>query len=153
MLTFTTTEDYLLIGGKTFYIKDCIKTLGGKWRKESSCWALCIFLDSEELRQAMLGDVNSAHKALKKKEREERKAQKAYDASPEGMAAAADAERQRIRWCFEQKQKTGAYSWLCCDECQVVDWKRHHTTCMKCAEWDGYCWNSFRINGSIFTGD
>lgn len=101
----------------------------------------------------MLSDAKSAHKAIKQQERQKRKAQKAYEESPEGIEAAVEAERQRIHWCFEQKQKTGAYWWLCCAECTVIDWKRHHTSCMKCAEWDGYCWNSFRVNGSIFTGD
>ena len=153
MLTFSTTDDHLLIGGKTFYIKESLRSLGAKWRKESSCWALCIFLDNEDLRAAMLGDAKSAHKAIKQQERQKRKAQKTYEESPEGIEAAAEAERQRIRWCFEQKQKTGAYWWLCCAECTVIHWKRRHTSCMKCAEWDGYCWNSFRVNGSIFTGD
>ena len=62
MLTFTTTEDYLLICGKTAYIKGILKFLGGKWKKTSSCWALPIFLDSESLREAMLGDVMTAYK-------------------------------------------------------------------------------------------
>ena len=62
MLTFTTTEDYLLICGKTAYIKDVLKCLGGKWKRHSSSWALPIFLDSETLREAMLGDVISAYK-------------------------------------------------------------------------------------------
>jgi hypothetical protein len=62
MLTFTTTEDYLLICGKTAYIKDVLKCLGGKWKKNTSCWAIPIFLDSDILREAMLGDVITAYK-------------------------------------------------------------------------------------------
>ena len=62
MLTFSTTEDNLLVGGKTIYIKETIKDLGGKWNKRASCWALPIFLDSDSLREAMLGDVLSAYK-------------------------------------------------------------------------------------------
>jgi len=62
MLTFSTTEDTLLVGGKTIYIKDAIKNLGGKWNKRCSCWALPIFLDSDSLREAMLGDVITAYK-------------------------------------------------------------------------------------------
>jgi len=62
MLSFSTTEDYLLVCGKTAYIKGILKFLGGKWKKSSSCWALPIFLDSESLREAMLGDVMAAYK-------------------------------------------------------------------------------------------
>ena len=66
MLTFSTTEDHLLIGGKTFYVKDVIKTLGGK-RRNGSFWVLPIFLDSADLREAMLMDAEAACKAARKK--------------------------------------------------------------------------------------
>lgn len=153
MLTFTTTKTHLNIGGKTFYAKEEIKALGGKWDPISSSWTLPIDRDTEDFRKQLQEMATSAEKAVKKKEREERKAEKEYAASPEGMAATAAAKKDTINRCFEEKQKTGAYWWLCCAECEVVDWKRKHTNCMKCAEWDGYCWNSFRVNGSIFTGD
>lgn len=153
MLTFTTTEDYLLIGGKTFYIKESLRTLGAKWRKDSSSWALCIFFDSEELRNAMLKDVESAQKLERKKKRDEAKVARAYWASPEGQAQAAEDERQRVKYALDEKKKTGAYWWICCEECRVIDWHKKHTSCRACAEWDGYCWNSFRVNGAIFTGD
>jgi hypothetical protein len=153
MLTFRTTEDHLLIGGNTFYIKDAIRVLGGRWRKELSCWSLPIFLDNEELREVMQGDAEAACKAERKKRREEAKAARAYWASPEGLARAEEEERARVRRALEQKKETGAYWWVCCEECKVIDWHKKHTSCRACAEWDGYCWNSFRVNGSIFTGD
>jgi hypothetical protein len=153
MLTFNTTDDYLLIGGKTFYIKDALRTLGAKWRKDTSSWALCIFFDSEELRNAMLKDAESACKAERKKRRDELKAARDYWASPEGQTRAAEEERERVKRAIQEKAKTGAYWWICCEECRVIDWHKKHTSCSKCAEWDGYCWNSFRVNGSIFTGD
>ena len=153
MLSFTRGQTNLIIGGKTFYAKESIKALGGKWDSHSVSWTLPIEIDTENLRRELEEASTSAKKAIKKKGKEERKAQKAYEASPEGIDAAADAKRETVRRCFEEKQATGAYWWLCCWECEVVDWKRHHTSCMKCAEWDGYSWNSFRINGSIFTGD
>jgi hypothetical protein len=62
MLTFNTTDDYLIVGGKTVYIKAALKCLGGKWNKHSSCWSLPIFLDSTALREAMLGDAMSAYR-------------------------------------------------------------------------------------------
>lgn len=153
MLTFIRSQTSLIIGGKTFYAKESIKALGGKWDSYSFSWTLPIEIDTENLRRELEEASKSAEKAIKKKERDQRKAEKEYAASPEGMAAAVAAKKATVRRCFEEKQKTGAYWWLCCAECEVVDWKRKHTDCMKCAEWDGYCWNSFRVNGSIFTGD
>ena len=65
MITFSTTEDHLLISGKTFYIKEIIKTLGGK-RRNGSFWVLPIFLDSADLRDAMQRDAEAAYKAAGK---------------------------------------------------------------------------------------
>jgi hypothetical protein len=65
MLTFSTTEDHLLISGKTFYVKDIIKTLGGK-RRNGSFWVLPIFLDSADLRDAMQRDAEAACNAARK---------------------------------------------------------------------------------------
>jgi len=152
MLSFSQTENKLIVSGKTFYVRDIIRALGGKWNSANSAWCLPIFLDGEEFRQNLQNDADSAYKAIKQKEREERKAQRAYEKSPEGKAAAAEAEKKRIQWCYEQKQKTGAFNWICCADCRVVDWDRKHTVCMRCAEWDGQTWNSFRVRGGIYTG-
>jgi hypothetical protein len=153
MLSFNTTDDSLLIRGKTFYVKETIKNLGGQWNKASSCWTLPVFLDSDQLRYAMQKDAEAACKAERKKRRDELKAARDYWASPEGQAQAAEEQRQRVKRALQEKAKTGAYWWICCEECRVIDWHKKHTSCSKCAEWDGYCWNSFRVNGSIFTGD
>jgi len=152
MLSFHTTDTYLLVGGKTFYAKEAIKSHGGKWDPHSCSWSIPLAIDSPEFRSALQEEANALEKAQKAKERLERKALREYAASPEGIEAAAEAERKRVRRCFEQDKK-GVYWWLCCADCKVIDWHKKHTSCMKCAEWDGYCWNSFRVNGSIFTGD
>lgn len=152
MLVFTQSGEKLVVGGKTFYAKDAIKSHGGKWDSQSSSWTIPLDKDSPEFRIALQLEANALEKAQKSKERLERKALREYAASQEGIEAAAEVERKRVRWCFEQ-DKTGAYWWLCCAECKVIDWHKKHTSCVKCAEWDGYCWNSFRVNGSIFTGD
>jgi hypothetical protein len=65
MITFSTTEDHLLISGKTFYIKEIIKTLGGK-RRNGSFWVLPIFLDSADLRDAMQRDAEAACSAARR---------------------------------------------------------------------------------------
>jgi hypothetical protein len=152
MLVFTQSAEKLVVSGKTFYAKEPIKSHGGIWDSLSSSWSIPLEKDSPEFRRALQLEANAIEKAQKAKERAERKAQREYEASPEGIEAAVETERKRVRWCFEQ-DKTGAYWWICCAECNVIDWYKKHTSCMKCAEWDGYCWNSFRVNGSIFTGD
>lgn len=152
MLIFTQSAEKLVVSGKTFYAKDPIKSHGGIWDPQSSSWSIPLEKDSPEFRRTLQLEANALEKAQKAKERAERKAQREYEASPEGIQAAAEAERERVRKCFEQR-KTGAYWWICCADCKVLNWHLKHTTCMKCAEWDGYCWNSYRINGSIFVGD
>ena len=65
MLTFSTTEDHLEIRGKTMYVKDSLKMVGGQWR--GSYWTLPIFLDGEELREAILRDAEAARNSRRRK--------------------------------------------------------------------------------------
>jgi len=148
-LIFSTTDKSLIVGGNTFYAKEDIKALGGKWEPSSKTWALPIQLDSTSLRTTLQDKRTATEKSIKETEKAQKKAEKAYAASPEGRAAAAAAEHQLILNCLEQKKTTGAYHWICCDKCVVIDWKRQHTSCSACAH-DG---NTFRVRGSIYTGD
>jgi hypothetical protein len=153
MLAFKKTEANLIISGKTFYAKEAIKALGGTWDGIGHVWMLPAHLDSEYLRVDIVVKATAKEKAEKKKQREEAAARRAYAASPEGKAEAEEAERQRILACLEEKKKTGAYHWICCEKCEVIDWGRQHTSCMACASWSGQSWNTFRVRGSIYTGD
>ena len=153
MLEFKKTESSLLISGKTFYAREAIKALGGIWDGMERVWILPAHLDSEHLRVDIVVKTTAKEKAEKKKQREEAAAHRAYAASPEGKAAAAEAERQRILACLEEKKTTGNFHWICCQECKVIDWGRKHTSCKACAHWDGQSWNTFCVNGRRYTGD
>jgi hypothetical protein len=65
MLSFSTTEDHLEIRGKTMYIKESLKMVGGQWH--GTYWTLPIFLDGEDLREAILRDAAAARKLRRKK--------------------------------------------------------------------------------------
>jgi hypothetical protein len=135
-LEFKTYDKSLIISGKTFVIKDLIKTNGGKWDDQKKSWSVPIEKDSPDFRLLLLDELNAA---IRKE-----KALKAAARSPEGIAAAKANERAIIKRLASQ----GSY-WICCENCTVVDWMRKHTTCDKCAQ-DG---NSFRVRGILYTGD
>lgn len=152
MLAFTTTHESLLIGGKTFPIKENIKALGGVWDSSRSSWTLPASLDSEDLRSELRDHLKSTLTKERKQRALERASQRAWERSPEGIAAAEKAERDRVAWAFKKKQTTGDYFWICCPECKVMDWAKMHTICHPCGEWDGQSLNAYRIRGSIYTG-
>lgn len=140
MLIFTKTATNLNIAGKTFPIKELLKTLDARWDPSILQWTLPIHLDSEHLRNTLtqkLEDNIVIEKVEKKKAIE-------FARSPEGIAM--------VKNQIEEKRKTGAYHWICCDECEVIDWRRQHTSCKACAEFDGQSWNSFRVSGRLYTG-
>ena len=149
MLGFTKNSTHLVVTGKTFPIKDSLKALGARWDPTVSAWTLPAHLDSEHLRS----DLNNKLKEIAAVERAEKKKAAAYAASPEGIAEAKEKQRNLIIACLEEKKKTGAYHWICCEKCEVIDWARKHTSCRACADWDGQSWNSFCVNGRRYTGD
>ena len=153
MLAFKKTEANLIISGKTFYAKDAIKAVGGKWDPSIYSWTLPAHIDSEMLRKELMEKAGATEKAEKKKEKDVKAAARAYAISPEGIAEAKAAAKARVLWALEQKKTDGSYHWICCEQCEVIDWGRKHTSCMACAEWGGQSWNTFRVRGSIFTGD
>lgn len=51
MLVFTKNASNLVISGKTFYAKEAIKAVGGRWDSSTSSWSLPAHLDSEMLRK------------------------------------------------------------------------------------------------------
>ena len=153
MLDFTKNASNLVISGKTFYAKEAIKAEGGRWDSSTSSWTLPVHLDSEMLRKDLTEKAVTAEKETKKKEKDAKAQERAYARTPEGIAAAKEAQRLRVLDCLEQKKKTGAYYWICCEKCEVIDWQRMFTSCDACAVDCGLYKNTFRVRGSIFTGD
>ena len=160
MLAFNKTQTHLVIGGKTFYAKEAIKAVGGSWDPSTYSWNLPVHLDSTTLRNDLEAKGKEVYEEERKKKKEEKQkekqrlvAQRIYDATPEGIAQKKAKEKEAVLAALEQNKKNGAFHWICCEQCEVIDWGRKHTSCMACAEWNGQTWNSFRVRGSIFTGD
>jgi hypothetical protein len=151
-LQYILSDDGVLVTGKTFDVKDILKAKGAVWNPSKSAWFFPK-TDVDTLRASIAVEVNERMDAMKIQRNQELAAQKAHKkwlATPEGMAHVAEKEKEKVRWALGQKA-VGNYSylWICCEECQVVDWNRKSTYCLAHAE-DG---NAFRINGGIYTGD
>ena len=167
MLYFETTDNSLLVRGKTFDIKEILKTsYRGRWDPTAHAWALPIELDSDDLRKDLLGAEKAAKKAAKEaaKEVAERakiraQEQAAFAATPEGKEVARQqriADNTARREDDKQRIARGEaplYWWINCLECEVVDWTRKCTTCDACADVCGFIKNTFRVKGMIRTGD
>jgi hypothetical protein len=156
----TREETQLVISGKTFDVKDTIKSLGGKWDAARRIWTLPLELDTEETR-ARLGALTKQQEevaeaavavwreAVLKAEKEGRAA---AIKRAEKRRAAADAKNlELVKWCLADT--SGKYSWVCCDKCEIIDLEKGHSSCRAHAHWDGQSWCSFRIFGSLYTGN
>ena len=149
MLQFNTTQTNFVVSGKTFAIKDDLKAMSGKWDPKKSCWNLPLNAGTPEACAALWAKLAEAEKVEKAKRKEERVAEKAaavYAASPEGKKAA-------VLLALANKTKTGAYHWVCCEHCQVINWALQHTSCRVHSQNDGQSLNTFRVRGAIYTGD
>jgi hypothetical protein len=103
-------------------------------------WHLPAWHDHPELRTKL------EELATQKKKEEDavKKAVRLYAKSPEGKAVAAAEEKLRIKAAV-----AAGSTWICCENCEVIDWIKQHTYCQPCGV-DG---NSFRVRGNIRTGD
>lgn len=153
MLSFTKNATHLVVTGKTFLIKEELKILGGRWDPAGSAWILPVHLDSEYLRTELNNKLKDTATAERGQSMMTIAAIKAYAQSPQGKAEAKLAAEARVLWALDQKKKTGAYHWICCEKCEVINWTRKHTSCQACAEWSGQSWNTFCVNGRRYTGD
>ena len=140
-LSFTTNGPTLVISGKTFHAKEAIKALGGKWNPASSSWTLPLSCDTEEIRLSL----NQLVIASVKKEKDEKKALEAFDKSPEGKAFNEAKRIEGIRHMLKQKELTGQFHWICCEDVVIVGSSRRgqHTNCKT----HGFCVNGFRFTG------
>ena len=157
-------ESQLVLNGNTFDVKEIIKALGGKWNPARRVWTLPLDLDTDETR-ARLGALSRNDQELL--EEATKAAAAAVTAAAEDRAVAAakqhakaellaskaaklrEAEKLRVQRCVA----SGNYTWICCDDCEVIDWNKKHTSCRAHAHWDGQSWCTFRINGTLYTGN
>ena len=124
-----------LTGYDTFALKEAIKAAGGKWNAATKTWTV-----------ADLGAVLDAANLLSVQRTEEKRlarlAAKAKRTTPEGLIALTQEKKNLVLNALKVKKETGAYYW-------VIDWVRAHSSCTVHAEYG----NTFRVRGSIYTGD
>ena len=134
----------VIVSGNTYDVRNDLKKIGGVWNPKASLWSIPTTADTPELRQEL-----EALATQKKAEQDAaKKAARLYAASSEGKAAAAAAEKELILKIVAEK-KAGKYHWICCENCEVIDWDRHHSSCATC----GHDGNTFFVNGKLRTGD
>jgi hypothetical protein len=139
-LSFAVVDAGVLVSGKTFNVKDRLKEVGGRWNPQLSQWSIPVAAHSPALRD----ELEALATQKKAEEAAANKAARIYAASPEGKAAAAADEKRRIKAAV-----AAGSSWICCNDCVVIDWVRKHTSCRAC----GHDGNTFFVNGILRTGD
>lgn len=161
MLTFTTNETHLFISGKTFDVKETLKNLRASWDCERRVWSLPIALDTDFLRRSLTDRAKEAadarrpaKKELSPLERAEKKEAAAKKKAARLYAASSEGKKAALMAALAEKEKgNGAYHWICCDQCNVIDWARQHTSCEVHAIDCGLYKNTFSVRGMIYTGD
>lgn len=151
----------LVLTGKTFDVKEAIKSLGGKWNPLRRVWTLPLEADTDEVRVHLgawtISEEEDAEDAMKAAAAAAVAAVEATMAAQRSTAAKAAAKRERARKAEKERVRrcvaSGSYPWICCENCEVVDWVNRHTSCRVHAHWDGQSWCTFRINGTLYTGN
>ena len=141
-----------LSGYDTFALKDAIKACGAKWHQETKTWVINTPTDLSPLISAA-STLSEQRTQEAKDKRTAAKAQREFDATPEGQAIIKANQKAKVMAALAQKAATGAYHWICCEHCEVIDWARQHTSCKPCGSFDGQSWNTFRVRGRLYTGD
>ena len=132
--------------GKTYDVKEQLKANGGRWNAQVNGWMFRDCTDVEELRsrlEEVVEQVMLEKKRARKVELAERKMHREWLRTPEGMAYTAAEERTRVAAAV-----AAGSPWICCAECEVIDWQRQTSSCQVHAV-DG---NTFRVRGNIYTG-
>jgi hypothetical protein len=138
MFKFTIVDNTLQVSGKTFDVKDELRMRGGKWNPKLNVWELDVVHDNNELRDTLIAIVEKKKTALK--------AEQEYAKSPEG-------KKRAVMNALEIKKRTGQFFWVCCEECNVLDWGRGFTSCQVHSQDYGLHKETFRIMGKLYTGD
>jgi hypothetical protein len=140
-LLFTTTATQLIVTGKTFPIKEALKSIGGIWN--SPRWILPLNADSPLTRANLVESCRRGILAEKEAVAAAQKARLAYLASPEAVKDALKAKEAGDH----------SFYWICCDQCKVLDWERQYTSCQACGQDYGTHTESFFVRGRLRTGD
>ena len=122
--------ELLVARGSTFPVKEHLKKFGGVWNPSLHAWTLPLYLDPESTATS-LNNILEAEVLKTKLLR--------------AMAPTPESKRADVAEALAR----GNCHWICCLECEVIDWKRQHTNC-RVHSVDG---NTFRVRGNIYTGN
>jgi len=143
-LTYTLQEapPAVLVSGPTFPFKEKLKALGFSWDPARKLWILL----NHTVLSVIQAELESPGTPISSREieaeiyaKEAAKAKKIWERSPEGKKA-------RVLEALKDRR---SYYWVCCESCEVIDWREAFTYCKVHADGD----HAFRIRGQIFTGD
>lgn len=141
-----------ITGYDTYDLKEVIKSCGGKWAPLTKSWVVMEGKDLGLLETA-ISELKAKRSSEAKEKRDKLKAERAFAATEEGRALAKAKALAHVKACLVEKAKTGAYHWICCEKCEVIDWQRQHTSCWDCGSDNGQSRNCFRVRGRLYTGD
>jgi hypothetical protein len=139
-LTFARDDTNLFVTGKTFYVKEALKLVGGKWKDPR--WVLPLSVDTPEFRAGLIEKAVNEREA----ERVTKRAERAFAISPEGIAKAKAEWQAFVIEALKKKALTGEYHYLCCEKVSRPEFRGGlpRTSCLI----HGFC-----INGSRYVGD
>ena len=138
-LVYTLKEGSVYVSGKTYDCKETLKLLGGKWRPEEKAWLFAerSLDDVKESIEETYGHYLEAIKKLQAQVDIEAKKKKLWEASPQG-------KKERVLEALKKPT-----FWICCEECNVLDWKKMWTECVHHPNEDG---TIFRVKGQQYCG-
>jgi len=134
-LIYTVSAEGVLVGGKTYAVRETLKAVGGRWKPEVNGW---VFRGEDEMDavrgriEEVLAEEEVKAKKIRKAELAAVRAKRVWEASPEG-------KRERVA----QALAAGTHRWICCAACDVIDWTRQTSDCSV---------HGFRLRGCTWNG-
>ena len=129
-LRYSVSTEGVLVGGNTYGVREVLKGLGAVWLSESKEWLVPGVEDVRRRVEEALAAAAAEAKKIRKEELAAVRAQKAWEASPEGR-------RTRVA------QALATHTWICCASCDVIDWTRKTSDCAV---------HGFRLRGCTWNG-
>ena len=139
-LHFTPQGQTVKVSGKTFHVRNELKSVGGVWDPKTTSWLIPFAADSPVLRD----ELNAMVSKILAEQKAETAKLKAFAASPEGIAAAKEEEKRRVIDAFKDRAR---YFWICCEDCRVLNWSSKHVSCKT------HYPDSTGLCGKVYTGD
>ena len=140
---------WTISGPETFALREQIKSVGGKWVATTKTWVILAGSDVEPLWGHLRELSNGRVAAVTARATASKKPRKPRSSS----VKTAEAKKKLVLEALDIKANTGRYYWVCCEECEVIDWELGHTSCKVHAIDYGLWKQTFRIMGVIYTGD